>query len=129
MKQVVKRHGWPGKTLVGTDGANAAWLLVQHADLDREFQKECLKLIEAAFKRKEVSGQQLAYLTDRVRVGEKKRQIYGTQFELRDGRYVPQPIEDEANVDRRRKQMGLQCLAEYTKTLNQFYVPNAGGKR
>jgi hypothetical protein len=129
MKQVVKRHGWPGKTLVGTDGANAAWLLVQHADLDREFQKECLKLIEAAFKHTEVSGQQLAYLTDRVRVGEKKRQIYGTQFELRDGRYVPQPIEDEANVDHRRKEMGLQSLSEYAKTLNQFYLPNAGGKR
>jgi hypothetical protein len=129
MKQVVKKHGWPGKSLVGTDGANAAWLLVQHADRDREFQKECLKLIEAAFKRKEVTGQELAYLTDRVLVGEKKKQIYGTQFVLKSGRYVPQPIEDEANVDRRRNEMGLQSFAEYAKALNQLYVPNASGKR
>src|SRR5437868_14544604 len=34
LKEIVDRHGWPGKTLVGDDGARAAWLLVQHADKD-----------------------------------------------------------------------------------------------
>src|SRR5581483_77970 len=32
LKGVINRRGWPGKSLVGADGANAAWLLVQHAD-------------------------------------------------------------------------------------------------
>src|SRR4051794_26575249 len=41
MKEIVKK-GWPGKSLVGRDGAQAAWILVQHADHDRSFQKECL---------------------------------------------------------------------------------------
>ncbi len=45
MKEILDKHGWPGKRLVGDDGAHAAWLLVQHADLDREFQKRCLKLL------------------------------------------------------------------------------------
>ncbi len=38
MKQIVAQHGWPGEKLVGAMGAQAAWLLVQHVDHDREFQ-------------------------------------------------------------------------------------------
>ena len=34
MTQVLAEHGWPGWQLVGSDGAFAAWVLVQHADLD-----------------------------------------------------------------------------------------------
>lgn len=60
MHQIVDAHGWPGKTLVGEDGANAAWLLVQHADEDREFQKRCLELMAAAGP-EEVSQGNLAY--------------------------------------------------------------------
>ncbi len=32
MKEQIDGHGWLGKTQVGTKGAHAAWLLVQHAD-------------------------------------------------------------------------------------------------
>src|SRR5579872_4021954 len=39
LKEVIDRRGWPGKSLVGADGANAAWLMVQHAVLDRAFQR------------------------------------------------------------------------------------------
>ncbi len=115
MTQIVKEHGWPGKSLVGTDGAQAAWLLVQHADRDRPFQKLCLGLLREAVKKGEATGQQLAYLTDRVRVGEKEKQVYGTQLRLVDGKYQPHPLEDEANVDRRRKEVGLPPLAEYLR--------------
>src|SRR5713101_5335762 len=45
MKEIVNQHGWPGNALVGTDGANAAWLLVQHADQDAGLQKQCLALM------------------------------------------------------------------------------------
>ena len=34
LKQVIAEHSWPGSSLAGTDGARAAWLLVQHADRD-----------------------------------------------------------------------------------------------
>jgi hypothetical protein len=120
MKEIVDKHGWPGKSLVGEDGAQAAWLLVQHADRDREFQKRCLALMKAAPKG-EVSPSNLAYLTDRVLVGENKKQLYGTQFRQQGDKMVPQPIEDEANVDQRRKEMGLPPLAEYKKLMEAVY--------
>jgi hypothetical protein len=31
LKAVVVDHGWPGRSLVGEDGAHAAWLILQHA--------------------------------------------------------------------------------------------------
>ncbi len=121
LKEVIDRKGWPGKSLVGVDGANAAWLLVQHADLDRAFQKRCLPLLADAVKQGEATGVQLAYLTDRVRVGAGEKQVYGTQFHTVDGKLQPQPIEDEANVDRRRKEVGLPSLAEYRKQMEKAY--------
>lgn len=119
LKQVIATHGWPGKSLVSKDGAKVAWLLAQHADHDRAFQKQALTLLEAAVASGEAEAADLAYLTDRVLVAEGKPQRYGTQFHMVDGKLVPQPIEDEANVDLLRAFAGLPSLAEYKKAMQQ----------
>ena len=123
MKTVIAKHGWPGKNLVGEDGANAAWLFVQHADMDKPFQKQAILLLEAAVAKGEASGQQLAYLSDRVLTGEGKPQRYGTQFHEVDGKLVPQLIEDAAHVDERRANVGLGTLAEYDKLMQSRFKP------
>jgi Family of unknown function (DUF6624) len=132
MKQIVKDFSWPGKSLVGIDGANAAWILVQHADHDRPFQKQCLELLKEAVKKGEATGEQFAYLTDRLRLGEKKKQVYGTQIRLAEGKLQPLPIENEADVDKRRKEVGLPPLADYLKfsqwVLEQSAKSGAGAK-
>lgn len=112
MKAIVARHGWPLRSMVGDDGAVAAWLLVQHADLDPEFQRRCLELMQAA-PPGETNRQNVAYLTDRVLVNEGKKQLYGTQFWLVRGELVPRPIEAEAELDQRRKSVGLSSMNEY----------------
>jgi hypothetical protein len=48
LKAVVAARGWPGASLVGTDGAHAAWLLAQNADSDPAFQRRCLDLLTTA---------------------------------------------------------------------------------
>jgi hypothetical protein len=118
--EIVERHGWPTRTLVGEDGANAAWLLVQHADLSPKFQRKCLDLM-ARVPRDEVSPRDLAYLTDRVLLAEGKKQVYGTQFTMANGKCTPRPLEDEANVDKRRKEVGLPPLAEYLREAESYY--------
>jgi len=120
LREIIGRHGWPGKSLVGTDGAQAAWLLVQHSDHDRDFQKQCLALMTAAPKR-EVDARNVAYLTDRVLLAEGKKQRYGTQLQGEGGTFKPRPIEDPANVDKRRAEMGLEPLAEYLRTAQELY--------
>jgi len=120
MKEIIAQVGWPTKTLVGERAAQGAWLLVQHADLDLAFQKECLGLLEKAVAAGEASGRNLAYLTDRVRVAEGKPQYYGTQFHMVEGKLVPRPIEDEANVDARRAAVGLGTMADYAEQMQRM---------
>ena len=128
MAQIVAKHGWPGKSLVGEDGSEAAFLLVQHADQAKAFQKRCLPLLKTAADRGEARKKDWAYLTDRVLLGEGKPQIYGTGFQPNaNGELVPLPIYDEANVDARRKSVGLPPLAEYKRMLEKAYPKPAGG--
>jgi Family of unknown function (DUF6624) len=121
LKGVIKKKGWPGQAMVGFDGSDAAWLLAQHADPDPAFQKQALKLLEDAVRRKDARPTHLAYLTDRVLAGDGKKQLYGTQFTMKDGKVEPKPIEDEANVDKRRAEVGLPPLAEYRKQMEKVY--------
>jgi hypothetical protein len=125
LQEIIDKHGWPGKALVGKEAAHAAWLIAQHADADLAFQKRCLKLMEAA-PRNDVDRRDLAYRTDRILVAEKKKQRYGTQLLGQGGKFRPQPIEDEANVDRRRAEVGLPPLAEYLKWAQEFYEKAEG---
>jgi hypothetical protein len=125
MKAIVDQYGWPAPELVGRDGSEAAFLLVQHADLP--FQQKMLPLVEKAYRSGGLTGQDYALLLDRVRVGEGKPQVYGTQtkrFEEWNGQEPTfQPIEDEANVDQRRAEVGLPTLAEYREILKRVYFP------
>lgn len=110
IKVIVQQHGWPTRQLVGDEASEAAWLLVQHADSDRELQRYALTLIEPLVAAGEVRGANYAYLWDRVNLPQR----YGTQGECRDdGTFVPHPIEDAENVDSRRKEMGMSELSKY----------------
>jgi hypothetical protein len=54
-------------------------------------------------------------------LAEGKKQIYGTQFTSQDGQWQPRPLEDAANVDVRRAEVGLPPLAEYARQLKEVY--------
>ncbi|XZE19386.1 DUF6624 domain-containing protein [Pirellulaceae bacterium SH449] len=127
MKTIIAKHGWPTSGLVGDDGVQAAFLLLQHAD--HEFQKAVLPKVEIAFKENKIPGQNYALLLDRVRVGDGKPQVYGTQAkdiaEWKGREPVFEPIEDEGNVDKRREQVGLPPLSVYRKLLKDVYFPEA----
>lgn len=120
LKGIVEKQGWPTISMVGNDGAQAAWLLVQHADAKPAFQRQCLDLMEN-LPRTEVHGKNLAYLTDRVLLAEGKKQRYGTQFMQINGEWKPRPLQNEAEVDKRRAEAGLSTLAEYAKQLEKMY--------
>jgi hypothetical protein len=123
LREVVARHGWPDRDVVGEDGASAAFLLVQHADHDTAFQAAMLPAIDAAFRRGQATGQSVALLTDRLAVARHEPQVYGSQTTMTDGRITFEPIADSAGVDARRARMGLPSLNEYRRVLDSVYGP------
>ena len=118
LEEIIAKHGWPGKTLVGLKGSGAVWTVLQHSE--HATLKKHLPLMMKAAEAGDVDGGLLATSVDRVLVGDGLPQVYGTQFQEVDGQWVPRPIEDEANVDARRKSVGLGPLAEYQALLRQM---------
>ena len=112
---VVEDIGWPVRSLVGEDAAHAAWLLVQHADLNPAFQRHCLQLLRRAAQHGEASSVDLAHLHDRVLLSSGKPQLYGTQIVVRDGRYVPARLRNAKTVDARRAAAGLEPIAAHLR--------------
>ena len=114
LAEIIETHGWPGTGLVGADGAEAAWLIAQHAIGEPAFQRRCLELLLAGVASDDVPAWQPAYLEDRIRMFEGRKQRYGTQLDTGPGgEPVPYPIEEPEQVDERRRAVGLPPLADH----------------
>ena len=121
LSELLETHGWLNISLVGCDGTDAAWLIAQHADSQIMVQKLALERLEQAFAKGQAMPYQLAYLTDRVRVNWGRKQVYGTQTEIVNGKAVPKPLENPEVVDKRRAAVGLTPLADYLSQMNRMY--------
>jgi hypothetical protein len=128
MRQIITVHGWPGKSVVGADGSNAAWLLVQHAPDD--LQEQALVLLTDAVRRGDASPGNLAYLTDRVLMHRGEPQLYGTQY-----RYTPDSglaiheVADPERLDERRASVGLGPHAESDAAMRASHAERRRGRR
>jgi hypothetical protein len=116
LERLVDEHGgWLGKSLVGADGADAAWLIVQHTISLPEFSRRCLKLIEKSAAENEAEPYQAAYLRDRISFFENRPQRYGTQSDWNaDGVMEVWTLEDRGKVNDYRAAVGLEPLASLT---------------
>lgn len=120
LKDIIAAHGWPGRSLAGDDGSNAAWFIAQHSIGDPPFQRSCAAAIEESVAKGETPLAQFAFLIDRIRCYEGRPQIYGTQFQWDgNGEMNPCPIEDAEHVDERRTRAGLNAIAERTREIRE----------
>ncbi|MGW2877047.1 DUF6624 domain-containing protein [Streptomyces sp. NPDC001233] len=118
LESVLRERGWPGWSMVGRDGAAAAWLLAQHADRHPQLQARCADLLAAAVLHGDAEPSHLAYLEDRLAVARQQLQWFGTQFRASgDGGWEPYPLQAPEGVDERRAEIGLEPLAEYAKVI------------
>ncbi len=61
----------------------------------------------------DVAQRDVAYLSDRVRDGDGKRQRYGTQLKEIDGKLVLKEVEDPTKLNRRREELGMMPIEVY----------------
>jgi hypothetical protein len=118
LQRILAEFGWPGRSLVGDDGAAAAWLLLQHAILEPNLMRSALPLLQEAVEAGEAEPKHLALLVDRIRTLEGRPQLYGTSHDWdANGELSPLPIEEPELVEARRRTVGLEPLAENTRRL------------
>lgn len=120
LEAIFNQYGFPKANLVGQEGVDAFLLMLQHAP-DERLREKLLKPIKKAFKRGEIKPQDYTGFIDRMRVRQGKPQIYGSNFDMKDGKLVMSETKDVKNLDKRRKKIGLPPIAEYAKLLKQYY--------
>lgn len=105
--------GWPGRALVGDEGAAAAFIILQHAIGSPELQRRGLALMLDAIPEGQANALDAAYLSDRIAVHEGRAQTFGTQFDWdAQGQLSPAPVKDPQHLDERRADVGLPPMAE-----------------
>jgi tetratricopeptide (TPR) repeat protein len=125
LDSIIGIYGWPDNSLVGKDGAIAAWLIAQHADTDPEFQEKCLKLMKRAFSKNEIDKQNYAYLVDRVMLKKYGFQLFGSQvFEPIKGTFQERPLFDKQIIETLRKYFDMKIsLNAYLQFMQNRYYP------
>jgi hypothetical protein len=113
LRKIISLHGWPRISVVGRDAAEAAWLVAQHSDHDRSFQREALASMESLASSSEVMPKHIGYLHDRIAVGEGRLQTYGTQGRCVGSKWESFPIAEPDSVDSRRQSLSMEPLETY----------------
>jgi hypothetical protein len=121
--EIYAEVGWPTISVFGNKAVEAAFLIAQHSS-SATMQKYYVA-IKQAVEKGEMRKSDFALFEDRLRMYDGRPQLYGSQVTTdKTGKQVFWKIEDEANVDIRRAQMGLPPLAEYAKYFKGIdYVP------
>jgi len=118
LNDIIDQIGYPTTEKVGKEGSDAAWLIIQHAISLPKFMKKCAALLEIEVNSKHANPISLAYLKDRIAVFEGFHQTYGTQYDWdENGEMSPNNIGDIAQVNRRRKSIGLNSVEEQTQIM------------
>ena len=114
LRRIIEEVGWPGSDLVGSDGAEAAWLILQHAISEPGLLRRALPLLAMAAREGKADPAHAAMLEDRIRFFEGRPQRYGTQLDWdAEGNLSPGEVEDPQTLAERRRAVGLQPLAEH----------------
>ncbi|MBW8687991.1 DUF6624 domain-containing protein [Chitinophaga rhizophila] len=110
---IIDTFGWLGADDIGRSGNTTLFMVIQHAGI--QAQDKYLPVMRAAAANGKAALRSLALLEDRVALYHGHRQVYGSQviWDMKANHYQVAPLEDPAQVDKRRASMGLPTMAEY----------------
>ncbi|MGH8037722.1 MAG: DUF6624 domain-containing protein [Stenotrophomonas sp.] len=116
LNEIMTSMGWPRISVVGKKAADAAALLALHADRHPQFQRRALELMQPLVETKEADPEQFAYLWDRTHIPQR----FGTQGGCVGTAWLPDEVEDPAQVESRRAAMGMRPLSDYVAIASEM---------
>lgn len=113
VQNILDTRGWLGEDIIGREGNQTLFLVIQHADLDT--QEKYLPMMRDAVGRGHAKANHLALLEDRIALRKGGKQIYGSQIgrDKKTGERYVLPLTDPDNVDKRRAEVGLGTIQDY----------------
>ena len=118
--QILRQYGWAKKAAVGAEGSEIASSVFLDS-LSPESQKQLVPVIEAAFKAGEISKSNYAKMADQLLVRSNQKQIFGTVIGVSKDLLLLYPIQNEATVEKLRRQYELPPLTEQIRRFEQQY--------
>lgn len=112
-EDIIKRYGYPGKTIVGSPANESIWNIIQHSSKIDSY----MPIIKKAAQQKELPYYLYGMMLDRQLMYAGKEQIYGSQGtfrQLKTGKKesIIWPVKDPETVNQRRKQAGFTQTVE-----------------
>lgn len=116
---LLRSNGWITKTTAGEQGASDFLFMLKH-NTSFDLQRALFPLVAKAAEKGELKRDVLlASFIDNVRVNLGVKQWFGTQAIAKDGFLYLLPIENQANVDARRKIYNMEPLTDYVRFLER----------
>lgn len=123
LRQIVTRHGCPGRSRVGEDGADAAWLVLQHASsgvstlgtpANLAFCRSCVPLLETAVSGGKAHPRHLEATVDSLRRADRLPPVFAVlalDYQIvNDEPVFAMPV-NVATIDEQRARIGLPPLS------------------
>jgi len=124
---ILTEYGWPGKSLVGNDGSDAAFMIAQHSISKPNLQRGFLEYLKGAVAEGEASPVQAACLEDRILFNEGKAQKYGMMFDWNEQGELYTNVDDTTMANERRLKLGLKSIEEAVKLHRKEIEEEKGG--
>ncbi|MDR2292670.1 MAG: hypothetical protein LBE11_04255 [Prevotellaceae bacterium] len=111
--KIIDEKGWLGSDIIGERGSQVLFSILQYADT--QTQENYLPLIKESVAKGNTDPSYLALLEDEIALKQGRRQIYGSRIgiDIKTGKTYVAPLEDPDNVDKRRKEIGLNKYQDY----------------
>ena len=121
LKRQVAGNGWFDIRRYGKMADQAAWLMVQHADGDPDYQAYIAGVLAAKARTGDTNPQNYAFLNDHIAVRAGHPQTYATQMECVNGQWLAPNVVAPDKLDARRASMGLPSYSKQVSKRRDLY--------
>lgn len=121
IEEILPKYNYIGHSEIGFEHKDDLAVLILHQELETLIKYT--PIVERAADNGECSISLIPYFIDKIKVGQKQPQIFGTQlyFSQDERMYKPYPISHISTLDERRREYSLNEFDKYLKSCNEEF--------